>query len=826
MIIKDKKKPALYYADRAVSYSEVINNSYYFSSLLKINQSDRVVICFENRPEWYFSLFGIWLSQGTAVAVDYLSSAEEISYILEDCVPTVIFTSTICQEKMKEACGLAKINPQIINIETLSQQPSNDMKKDALEFPDDDETAVMIYTSGTTGKPKGVMLTRKNLSANIYGISKFGMFNEHDVYGAILPFHHIYPLTGTVLMPLVFGCSIVIIEKLSSDVIIGAFQKYGVTILFGIPRLYSMFHKGIMDKINASPATRIIFGLAKLIPSMGFRKIVFGAVHRRFGGKVRYFLSGGSKLDDTIMDDFAVLGIRMTEGYGLSETSPLNSANKRPGVYKRGTIGKTLCNVEAKIVDGEICVKGDNVMKGYYNKPAETAEVIKDGWFYTGDAGSIDKKGYITITGRKRELIVLPNGKKVNPEEIETKIKALHPDMIKEIGVFSKDNGLFAIVLPDFDFLKSNNLVNIFETVRWQVIDKYNRASRDFKKVLNFRIVTDELPRTRIGKLKRFMFPLLAETEVKEVTHEEDPAEEQYSVFKKKLEQLTGAKVYPDSHLELDLGIDSLAKIEMESFIESTYGVSITGQDLSGHSRVKELYELVKNKMVKMTDQVDEGWAKILSTESSQKLKGNGIMVGLFHFFTFVYFRVYLNLKVKGRKNIPKGPVIYAPNHQSFLDGLLMVSSLPGFARRNTYFIANQKHFKKWWRKIIAGSSHILTVNINYNLKESLQKIAFILKKGKSVVIFPEGARTRDGQLMSFKKFFAILSSELGVPVVPVAIDGALQSLPVDTIIPKPGKITVEFLEPVKPDQLSYDEITSKVREDIKQKIQVNISSK
>ena len=232
-------------------------------------------------------------------------------------------------------------------------------------------------------------------------------------------------------------------------------------------------------------------------------------------------------------------------------------------------------------------------MKGYHNKPEETAEVLKDGWFYTGDAGSMDKKGFVTITGRKRELIVLASGKKVNPEEIEASIKAVNPNMIKEIGIFAKETGLFALIHPDFDFMKDNNQVNVFETIRWQVIDKYNRTSRDFRKVLNFKVMSNELPKTRIGKLKRFMFSDLAEVEEVEIEHIPDPEDESYELLKNKLSALTGVRVYADSVLELDLGLDSLAKIELESFIESTYGVSLAVTEIHGSAKVNELFKVI-----------------------------------------------------------------------------------------------------------------------------------------------------------------------------------------------------------------------------------------
>lgn len=821
MVIKDYQKAAVYFGDEVVTYTQLIELSLNFSELIDISPGEKVVFLCENRPEWFFAYFGTLIRKCVFVAIDCMSSAEEVSFILNDCTPGAIVTSKEFESKVKEAVSQTSFSGKVFLVEDLRErsQKQYDLKEIVIE--DTDDPAVMVYTSGTTGRPKGVVLTTNNISANIYGILGLkGMFKVTDVFGAILPFHHIYPLTGTIALPMVNGISVVIIEKLTSDVILGAFKKYGITQLFGIPRLYTIFHKAIMDRIHSHFLTKGIFYLMKWIPIRGLRKIIFGKVHRMFGKRLRFFFTGGSKINDKIIDDFKTLGIKMAEGYGLSETSPLSSANHVPGANRNGSIGRALRNVEIKSEDGELLIRGPHVMKGYYNRPEETAAALKGGWFHTGDAGYVDKQGYIFITGRKKELIALPNGKKINPEEIESVVLDLSPEMVQEIGVFAQDNGLFALIRPNFEFLKKNNLINIFETIRWQVIDKYNRAARDFKKILNFKIVTEELPKTRIGKLKRFMFPALLDNKAAETAHQEDPQEEQYGVLKGFMEKLTGKKVYADSHLEFDLGVDSLAKLELESFIESTFGVNISSHDFASNLNVIDIYRLIKERMTRMeSGDSSANWGNILLGGSRLKITKSSFIISLFKFFAFPFFVTYLRIRTNGKKNLPTNPVIFAPNHQSFLDGMVLIYAAPRKWSRKTYFLANEKHFKKGVPQFIARHSNILTVNINVNLKEALQKSAAVLKRGKNIIIFPEGARTRDGGLMPFKKSFAILSKELNIPVVPVAIHGALKCLPVDQKFPKPGLISIDFLKPIYPAEKSYEEIVETTREAIDTKL-------
>ncbi len=818
MFIKDYNKTAIIFKDKTLSYNELKKSISYYTSLYSINENDRVIIFSENRPEWIFSFYSVWYKNGINIAVDSMSSSEELQYILLDSKPKVVFCSNINNSLAKDSISATGLDIKLINIDEITVPDDFTKKLDENTINSDtDRIAIIVYTSGTTGKPKGVMLSHKNISANIDGILGLNMFNGNDILGVILPFHHIYPLTGTVVFPFSTGMSIVIIDKLSSDAILTAFQTHRMTILFGIPRLYSLFHKAIMDKINKGFATKLIFGLMKIIKSKHLSKIVFKKVHKLFGGNIRYFLSGGSKLSTQVDCDFRILGFNITEGYGLSETSPLNTANNYPGVYKKGSIGKPLINVEVKIVDSEIVVRGDNVMKGYLNKPAETLEVIKDGWFYTGDSGFIDKKGFIFITGRKRELLVLPNGKKINPEEIENKIAEISPDIVKEIGVFLKDNHLYALVRPDMDRMKKEYLVNILETIKWQVIDKYNKISRDFKKVLDFKVISEELPKTRVGKLKRFLFPKIAEKSEEKITHEPDMDCEEFDILKKYLQSNQNTDVYSDSHLELDLGLDSLAKIELQSYIENTFGFDLSNDDLSSNLILSDLVKHISLKKVKIESE-ETNWDQILNHETDKKIKSKSFLVLISKFHLFIFSKIWIRLSIN-RSSMPDSPIIFAPNHLSYIDSFIITAAMPRKYLKKTFFIANKKHFEKGINKFFAQQINLLTLDINKNLKHSLQEISSVLRAGYNVVIFPEGNRSRDGELKDFKKTFAILSKTLNIPVVPITIKGADKALPVSKFFIRPYKVSVDFCEHVKPDNKSYDEITESVRDIIYKKL-------
>ena len=476
----------------------------------ELSPEDRVVIFMENRPEWISSLFAVLFSGGIAVPVDYLLTEEELFNILKDSQPRFLITSNVNREVAERAVSKLGYHVKVLNVdsENLSNEGKITFKKRDLE-----DVILILYTSGTTGNPKGVMLTLKNLNHNIEAVENLKFLSEDDRFVAILPFHHTYPLMATAVLPVTLRIPLVFIEKLTPADILSTVNDQKVTIMVGVPKLYHVIHHNIMAEIKKLPPLKrkIVEGALKVFKRgapLSVKKRFFSEVHRKVGRHLRFMISGGAKLSEDVWRDMEAMGFNILEGYGLTETSPLISVN-RPNKKKIGTAGVPVDGVEVRVTEsGEIVVRGDNVMKGYYNKPEETKKVVKDGWFYTGDLGYIDEEGFIHITGRAKEVIVLESGKNVYPEDIE--IELLKSPYILEVGVFFHEGKLKAIIRPDFELLVEKGIEDVKGFIKKE-INRLMKGCQPYKKIKEFKLVDRELPRTRIGKLRRFMLPDLWE---------------------------------------------------------------------------------------------------------------------------------------------------------------------------------------------------------------------------------------------------------------------------------------------------------------------------
>lgn len=813
MKITDFNNTALIYENKKISYSELIENIGSFYSYIDIQANEKVAIFCENRPEWIYILFASWQKEGICIPIDSQSNEEEVIHILEDSTPKLIFVSKNNQKTANKAINRSKHKAKIINIDNIKLSKKEFFQKSM----EPGKYALILYTSGTTGKPKGVVLSFSNLYSNINSIKKTNIVTPKDSVIALLPFHHSYPLMTTILAPLQLGSTICIVKEISSDIILKNLQEHKISIFIGVPRLFDLLHKSIIQKISSSIIAKTVFNIAKFVNSKLISKVIFSKLHKKFGGNIKYFVSGGAKLDPEVANDFKTLGFTIIEGYGLTETSPIISFNP-PNKIKIGSCGKVIDNVEAKIIDGEIAVKGDNVMIKYYNLEEKTKEAVKDGWFFTGDLGRLDDEGYIFITGRKKEMLVLPSGKNINPEEIENKMLKTSK-YIKEAGVILKEGNLFAFIYPNFEELK--DILNINETIKWKVVDAYNLKAASYKKITGFKIVNKELPKTRLGKIKHFKLQSLL-SEEKKVTASGEPKSEIYKTLKEYLKNSSNKEVLPEDNIEIDLGLDSLAKIELLTFIDMTFGIKIDELTLSKNLMVRKLYELIEKQNIKISSSKID-WSKILLEKADLQLSKNHLVINLFRIFLKTLFKLYFRLEINQPHSFPNKPFIIAPNHQSLLDGPLVMSSLPKEVLNDTYIVMDETFFKsKMLRAYVDNKPlHIIAINKDINLKRSLQKSAAILKNGKNIVIFPEGARSRDENPIEFKKLFAILARELQVPIVPAVIDGAFDAFPITSRFPKPKKIKVSFLEHIEPEG-SYEQITLKTKDMIIKKLKEN----
>ena len=625
------------------------------------------------------------------------------------------------------------------------------------------------------------------------------------------------------ILPIYLGVPVVLLAEISSASLMKTLKAEKVSVIIGVPRVWEMLDKAIMAKINQSSVAKFMFKMAKKFNSISIRKIIFSKVHKEFGGNVRIMVSGGAKVDKNVLDDFEVLGFHAIQGYGMTETAPIIAFNV-PGRERTDTVGEVIPDVEVKFgSDDEILVRGKNVMKGYYNNEAATRETIdEDGWLHTGDLGKMEGN-HLMIIGRKKEMIVLPNGKNINPADIETEIIKL-TDLIKEVAVTEYQDHLLAIVYPDFEKMVQEKIVNIGESIKWEVIDKYNVTAPNYKKIHDIKIVKEELPKTRIGKIRRFMLKDLIEDKVPSETKKEEkkvvevPEEikEKFDVIAKYISETYQKEIEPDSHIELDLGFDSLDIVEFMNFINAKLEANFTEEDFVENKTIVSIINLINQRAGKVTDK-NENLKKLIDTDSNIELPKSGFFAKAFKFVLKPLMKFRFKYKTSGKENIGEGAGIIVGNHQSFLDAFAVNNAFTNKEISNNYYIATALHFKSGMMKYLADHGNIILVDVNKNLKNTLQAASKVLKSGKKLIIFPEGARTRDGELQEFKKTFAILAKELNVPIYPFVLKGAFEAWPYTKKFPGKYPVSVEFLERIEPADKTVEELVIETKNKIEQ---------
>ena len=489
-------KPALAYKPKGdtyqdISYTELGESVEAFSKGLKalgVQNGDRIAIVSENRPEWAISDFGILKAGAVNVPMFSTLTAAQVGYVLKDSGAKIICVST--KDQLEKVIAIRD------EVETLEQiiiydEIEDEVPEGVSQFVDvcsrgneantpiegdtnEDEIATIIYTSGTTGNPKGVMLTHANFISNFNACKSLIDVSDTDVLLSFLPLSHVFERLGGHYVPLFSGAKIAYAE--STFTVAQNMQEVSPTVMLSVPRLYETMHDRVLRAVQAgSSLKQKIFhwgvsvgsavsskiqqgkkpsALLQLKQSIA-DKLVFAKLKAATGGNLRFFVSGGAALPQSIAEFFHAAGILILEGYGLTETSPVISMN-HPEKWKFGTVGEPVPGIEVRIAeDGEILTRGPHVMRGYFNNEDATAEVIDgEGWFHTGDIGIIDEDGFIKITDRKKNIIVLSNGKNVAPQPIESQlVQSPFIDQIMLVG--NERKNVAALIVPNFDTLKS-----------------------------------------------------------------------------------------------------------------------------------------------------------------------------------------------------------------------------------------------------------------------------------------------------------------------------------------------------------------------------------
>jgi len=481
----------------------------------------KLIILSENRPEWTITDFSNLCLGGVTVPIYTTLVAEQVKYIIDDSDAEIVVVSNLFQyQKIASIrAGLPKVKhvivfqpqapaPGVLTMDGVRErgravaaaQPGIFEKTAGSVRPDDE--ASIIYTSGTTGVPKGVVLTHGNFASNIVSVSNILFFSVSDTVLSFLPLSHV--LERMVTFTYIYkGCTIAYAEN--AETVAHNLLEIRPQIMVSVPRVFEKIYSRVMDNVlSSSGLKRKIFfwgvGVGKAVgqkklagkkpgPWLGFRhkiagKLVFSKVIEKTGGRVRFFVSGGAPLSKDIAEFFYALGLVVLEGYGLTETAPVLALNTFEAL-RFGTVGKILPGVEIKIApDGEILAKGPNVMKGYYKKPVETADVFENGWFKTGDIGFVDADGFLTITDRKKDLIVTAGGKNIAPQPIENVLKT-NPYISNAVVLGDRRRYVAALIVPNFEKLEEYaRFVKIpfkdrAELVRNEQIESFLRSEID-----------------------------------------------------------------------------------------------------------------------------------------------------------------------------------------------------------------------------------------------------------------------------------------------------------------------------------------------------------
>ncbi|HSF10430.1 MAG TPA: 1-acyl-sn-glycerol-3-phosphate acyltransferase, partial [Nitrospirales bacterium] len=493
---------------------------------------------------------------------------------------------------------------------------------------------------------------------------------------------------------------------------------------------------------------------------------------------------------------------------------------------KPGSVGPPLTSVEVRIDQpneegiGEVVVRGPNVMKGYDQAPAETAEAIRDGWFFTGDLGYLDSDGYLFLTGRIKELIVTPGGKNILPEELEEAYQ--QNPAIAELCILGlprpgeEGEHLHAVVVPNFDYLREHKIHDSATYIK-DALNSVAATLPSYKRISGVTFIKDSLPRTRLGKIQRHL--VRAMTQSKQTAVEPAPEQEpetdqeirQTTIGQAVIQTLVGLTsadhaLRLDDHLDLDLGFDSLKRVEFQAALESRLGPvpeTFMGEVVTVRDVITKLLAL---QQIPVEDtETTSSWHQIFENPLPPALtktvlaplsRGNKIIGQIGMAMVGSLSRIAFPLTVKGIAHLPKeGPFILAANHLSFIDPFIILATVPPSTFSQLYTLGWEPFFRSPFRRWVARVGHVIPVGPETPLVNVLKASAALLRNGKSLLIFPEGERSLDGQLLPFKKGLGVLACELHIPIIPVKIEGSFQVWPPDAKTPQRHPISLTFGE-------------------------------
>ena len=801
----------------------------------------KVVIWGENRPEWVVALWGCLLSQTVVVPVDYRASSDLLGRVVEIVDARVILVGDeVKRPPVGDGVQVWSLNEVLLQIPSGRPGIEQAVPSPAPVLPigargSSGDLAEIIFTSGATADPKGVQLTHRNILANIVPVEREILrYRKYARPFSPLRFLNLLPLShmfgqamATFIPPMLSGVTVFMRGYNPAD-IVQQIRSRRISVLVCVPKMLEVLRDHltrVAPEVLETPSTK---------EHVARRWWRYRRVHRMFGMKFWAFVVGAAPLDPDLEAFWTRLGFLVVQGYGLTETAPIVTLN-HPFRARRGSVGTPIGGVEVKIApDGEILVRGDNVTSGYYNAPDDTTAAFRDGWFHTGDIGAIDDSGRLAVRGRKKEMIVTPEGLNVFPEDVERVLLGI--DGVKDAAVVGAvSNGQERVHAI---------LVLTGGTESADVLREVNSRLEDHQRIRGCSVWPDEtLPRTDgTQKLKRRELQRwLEQGAASAATH---PARDagvigivQGFVADRKIDEKTTLE---------ELGLSSIERIELMMALEREFDRSVDEHAFAAATTIADLESLVDASVpavpapgADLSRGVPSRGPRLSGRDdfprwnrrpAAKLLRRVGLAV-----LILPLTRVFAWISVDGLDRLAKipDPVVYAANHQSHMDAPVILAAMPSI-RRNRVAIAAAKEFfaahfhpdGHTTRKRVATTVLYYLSSLVFNVfplpqresgaRDAIRYVGDMLGEGTSVLIFPEGRRTETGAIDSFQPGIGMIASRLRVPIVPVRIEGVDRILHQKWRMARPGRAKVSFGEPLWLEGDDYKALALKVEKSVK----------
>lgn len=785
-----------------------------------VRKGDRVALGGRNHPDWGIAWFGIIRCGAAAVPIDKDYAALPLRTVLDKSrAKLAIFDEHVAA--YDEVPGVEGRGCPRWDLHAMTRLPHPDDQPEPrapeVEIADDDLASV-LYTSGTTGDPKGVMLTHENFAALIAALAPLFPLGHDDRVLSVLPLHHTFEFTCGMLLPLSRGARVIYLDEIEGERMLEGLGLGQVTAMIGVPALWEMIERKILTEVRerGQVTERVFEFLLDLNRNVGrtlgvdLGRVLFGPVHDKLGGNLRYLVSGAAALPKDVHRTFQGLGLHLAEGYGLTEAAPVLTLAKSSPRNKGGNVGKPIPGVEIRIANandegvGEILARGPNVMVGYEGDEQATSQVLAEGWLRTGDIGKLDEKGRLKIVGRSKEVILSTSGENVYPDDVEVMLGL--PRFIKELSI---------VGLPDKEKPGSEKVAVLavpdFEGEEVDRIDRRREAEAELRKAIAelprhmrpsvIHFSDSELPRTATRKVMRkqvrtMLINLRDAAEAIAAAKAAGPREAQQSIVRTAIASIARKPIediQPHHDLVSDLGFDSLMVVELTATLEAS-APRLVGRDLSNLRTVGELEQALAEVGAKppepsKTRHIEKDDEDFYVPDFIRDPAKAALTVGQLSFYDR-----FMRVKVRGKANIPYNrPTLVVANHASHLDMGLAKYALGNYGQDIVALAANDYFFKnKWMRAYFENFTNMAALDRRSGLRKALEQAGEHLGRGKTVLLFPEGTRTPDGQMREFMPLIGHLALTFQIDILPLYLGGTFKALPKGATIPVPRRREVE----------------------------------